>query len=185
MPCCGARVAAAGARRVGLRPGDVQIASAGIPMTASSRSRRSPPASAASTARPARGARAVFRVTDAATVLPYDPVRDRILLVEQVRFGPLAQGDPSPWLLEPVAGLIDAGETPRTRPGARRRRRRGSPSAICISWRAITPAPAACRRCCFLRRHRRSARRGGGARRSCEEDEDILGHVIGFDRAME
>jgi ADP-ribose pyrophosphatase len=54
----------------------------------------------------------VFCVTDAATVLPYDPVRDRILLLEQLRFGPLAQGDPSPWLLEPVAGLIDAGETP-------------------------------------------------------------------------
>jgi cysteine synthase A len=92
--------------------------------------------------------RAVFRVTDAATVLPYDPVRDRILLVEQVRFGPLAQGDPAPWLLEPVAGFIDAGESPEAPPGARRRRRRGSPSAICISSRATTPAPAACRRSC-------------------------------------
>ncbi len=56
--------------------------------------------------------RAISHVTDAATVLPYDPVRDRVLVVEQIRAGALAKGDPRPWLIEPVAGLIDAGETP-------------------------------------------------------------------------
>ncbi len=55
--------------------------------------------------------RGMWRVSDAVTVLPYDPVRDRILLVEQARFGALAHGDANPWLLEPVAGMIDAGET--------------------------------------------------------------------------
>ena len=55
--------------------------------------------------------RAISHVTDAITVLPYDPVRDRVLLVEQIRIGALAKGDQRPWLLEPVAGLIDAGET--------------------------------------------------------------------------
>lgn len=58
--------------------------------------------------------RAVFRVADAVTVLPYDPVRDRILLVEQLRLGPYAHGDGRPWLLEPVAGMIDVGEAPET-----------------------------------------------------------------------
>lgn len=56
--------------------------------------------------------RAVFRVADAVTVLPYDPVRDRILLIEQLRLGAFVHGDAHPWLLEPVAGMIDAGETP-------------------------------------------------------------------------
>ena len=56
--------------------------------------------------------RAVFRVADAVTVLPYDPVRDRILLIEQIRLGAYVHGDAHPWLLEPVAGMIDAGETP-------------------------------------------------------------------------
>ncbi|WP_341861720.1 NUDIX domain-containing protein [Gymnodinialimonas sp. 57CJ19] len=55
--------------------------------------------------------RSVYRVADAVTVLPYDPVRDRILLVEQFRMGPYAHGDASPWLLEPIAGIIDAGES--------------------------------------------------------------------------
>nr|WP_281494018.1 NUDIX domain-containing protein [Jannaschia sp. S6380] len=58
--------------------------------------------------------RAISHVTDAATVLPWDPARDRVLVVEQIRIGALAKGDPLPWMLEPVAGLIDAGETPTT-----------------------------------------------------------------------
>ena len=55
--------------------------------------------------------RAALVSGDAVTVLPYDPVRDRILLVEQFRMGPYANGDASPWLLEPIAGILDAGET--------------------------------------------------------------------------
>ena len=58
--------------------------------------------------------RSVATTTGAATVLPYDPARDRVLLVEQVRLGPMANGDTQPWLLEPVAGMIDAGEGPET-----------------------------------------------------------------------
>ncbi len=58
--------------------------------------------------------RAVFRAPDATLVLPYDPHRDRVLLVEQIRMGPLARGDRSLWQLEAVAGRIDAGENPQT-----------------------------------------------------------------------
>lgn len=57
------------------------------------------------------GARAVFNVGDAVTVLPYDPARDMVMLIEQFRIGAYAQGDPQPWLLEPVAGIVDAGES--------------------------------------------------------------------------
>ncbi|KPA22473.1 ADP-ribose pyrophosphatase [Shimia sp. SK013] len=56
--------------------------------------------------------RAVFMGTDAALVLPYDPVRDRVMLVEQFRLGPTARGDDKPWQLEPIAGRVDGGETP-------------------------------------------------------------------------
>lgn len=58
--------------------------------------------------------RAVFMMTDAVTVLPYDPVRDRALIIEQFRAGPYLRGDPRPWLLEPIAGRIDPGEDPET-----------------------------------------------------------------------
>lgn len=56
--------------------------------------------------------REVFVAGDAVTVLPYDPLRDRVLLVEQVRMGPYGRGDPLPWQLEAIAGRIDPGETP-------------------------------------------------------------------------
>ncbi|MBO9397017.1 gamma-glutamylcyclotransferase [Shimia sp. R9_2] len=55
--------------------------------------------------------RAVFVATDAVIVLPYDPVRDRVMLIEQFRPGPYVRGDALPWQLEPIAGRIDAGET--------------------------------------------------------------------------
>ena len=56
--------------------------------------------------------RAVFISSDAAIVLPYDPVRDRVLLVEQIRLGPIGRHDPVMWQMEPIAGLVDPGETP-------------------------------------------------------------------------
>ncbi|GGX45619.1 tellurite resistance protein [Tateyamaria omphalii] len=55
--------------------------------------------------------RAVFVSSDAAIVLPYDPALDRVLLVEQIRLGPIGRNDPVQWQMEPVAGLIDPGET--------------------------------------------------------------------------
>lgn len=56
--------------------------------------------------------RAGFLMADAVTVLPYDPIRDTVMLVEQFRYGPHLRGDPNPWSLEPIAGRIDGMETP-------------------------------------------------------------------------
>ncbi len=44
-------------------------------------------------------------------VLLYDPLKDQVVLLEQIRVGALAY-DKGPWLLEPVAGMIDPGESP-------------------------------------------------------------------------
>ncbi|MGL5031747.1 MAG: ADP-ribose diphosphatase [Aeromonas sp.] len=54
--------------------------------------------------------RELFERGHAAALLPYDPVRDQIVLVEQFRIGAM-ETCPTPWLLELVAGIIDAGET--------------------------------------------------------------------------
>ncbi len=48
----------------------------------------------------------------AVAVLPYDPKRDTVLLIEQFRVGAMIGGAISPWLLEIVAGLIEPGEAP-------------------------------------------------------------------------
>ena len=43
-------------------------------------------------------------------MLPYDPVRDEVILIEQFRVGAL-EAPGGPWLLEIVAGVIDEGES--------------------------------------------------------------------------
>jgi ADP-ribose pyrophosphatase len=53
----------------------------------------------------------VFERGDAAAVMPYDPVRDEVVWLEQFRIG-AAQADIYPWLIETVAGVIEPGETP-------------------------------------------------------------------------
>ncbi len=54
--------------------------------------------------------RAAILVGEAAVVLPYDPLRDCVMLIEQFRAPVYMVGDPSPWVWEPVAGLLEPGE---------------------------------------------------------------------------
>lgn len=56
--------------------------------------------------------REVFISADAALLLPYDPVADTVLLISQFRVGPMARGQVQCWMLEPIAGRVDAGESP-------------------------------------------------------------------------
>lgn len=46
-----------------------------------------------------------------AAVIPYDPVRDEVVLLEQFRGGMYAAGDERPWSIEIVAGIIEPGES--------------------------------------------------------------------------
>jgi len=54
--------------------------------------------------------REVFERGHAAVLLPYDPKRDEVVLIEQIRIPALDSSD-TPWLLEMVAGIIEEGET--------------------------------------------------------------------------
>ena len=55
--------------------------------------------------------RELFVRHDAVCVLPYDPQRDCVVLIEQFRVGALDKSL-NPWLIELVAGLIDKDEQP-------------------------------------------------------------------------
>lgn len=55
--------------------------------------------------------RDVLERQSAIAILPYDPVLDQVVLIEQFRPGPLSLLT-NPWLIEVVAGLIDTDETP-------------------------------------------------------------------------
>lgn len=53
--------------------------------------------------------REVFERGDAVAVLPYDPSTDSLVMIEQFRPGAL-RGHDSPWMLELIAGVVEAGE---------------------------------------------------------------------------
>jgi len=55
--------------------------------------------------------REVFERGDAVVLMPYDPLLDQVVLLEQFRPGVIRSGE-SPWLLEFVAGMFDEQETP-------------------------------------------------------------------------
>ena len=55
--------------------------------------------------------REIFERGDAVVLMPYDPIHDTVLLLEQFRPGAIRDNE-SPWLLEFVAGMFDENEMP-------------------------------------------------------------------------
>ena len=55
--------------------------------------------------------REIFSGAHVSTLLPYDPIRKEIILIQQFRAGVLSRYD-GDYLLEIVAGIIDQGENP-------------------------------------------------------------------------
>ena len=57
--------------------------------------------------------REVFERGHAVGVLPFDPARDEVVLLEQFRVGAFAAPAMSAWQIECVAGIIDGGDKPK------------------------------------------------------------------------
>ena len=57
--------------------------------------------------------REIFERGSVVALLPYDPKRRKVILIEQFRIGAI-HDEKSPWLIECVAGVIDEGETVET-----------------------------------------------------------------------
>lgn len=54
--------------------------------------------------------REIFERGAVVALLPFDPVRAKVVLIEQFRAGAIKDAD-GPWLIECVAGVIEAGES--------------------------------------------------------------------------
>jgi nudix-type nucleoside diphosphatase (YffH/AdpP family) len=129
--------------------------------------------------------REVFVSGDAVTVLPYDPVRDRVLLVEQFRTGPLGRGDPLPWQLEAIAGRIDPGETPEE---AARREAVEEAGLVLGQLEPVAeyyPSPGAMTEYIYSYVALCDLPDGAAGVFGAEEEaEDIKGHLLSFDALM-
>ena len=130
--------------------------------------------------------RAAFVSGDAVTVLPYDPHRDRVLLIEQFRAGPHLRGDPQPWQLEAIAGRIDPGETPATAARREAVEEAGLDLGEMLFVAGYYPSPGAVTE--YLHSYVALADLPDGVAGVfglAGEHEDIRGHLIGFDRLMD
>ena len=129
--------------------------------------------------------RAAFVSADAVTVLPYDVVRDRVLVVEQFRPGAFGRGDPQPFTLEAIAGRIDLGESPQQ--AARREAAEEARVALqrLIPVASYYPSPGA--KSEFVYSFVGLADLpddAGGIAGMAAEDEDIRAHVLAFEDLM-
>lgn len=128
--------------------------------------------------------RTAFVSTDVVAVLPYDPLRDRVLLVEQFRIAAFARGDANPWLLEPIAGRVDAGESPEAAARREAAEEAGLALGALIAGPRYYPSPGAKTEHVYaflaLADLPDAAAGTGGLD---DEGEDIRAHVLSFAEA--
>jgi len=129
--------------------------------------------------------RAGFIGGDAATVLPYDPHIDAVLVIEQFRAGPYMRGDPRPWTLEPIAGRIDPGESIEATLRREAWEEAGLEIARVHHVADYYPSPGAVSEFVYSYVAEADlAGRGGEIGGVDHEDEDIHSHVLPFETLM-
>lgn len=128
--------------------------------------------------------RELFHRGRCAAVIPYDPVTDHVVLIEQFRIGALNHPR-HPWLLEIVAGAVEPGETPEEVA-----HREASEESGCVLQRLIPifefyTTPGGCSERLSLFCGLVDARELGGHYGLVEEQEDIFVRVVKFSEAMD
>ncbi|TWI54221.1 ADP-ribose pyrophosphatase [Pseudomonas duriflava] len=129
--------------------------------------------------------RELFVRHDAVCVLPYDPQRDIVILIEQFRVGAMDK-HVTPWLLEPVAGLIDkADESPEA--VAHREAQEEAGLTLQSLWPISTyfPSPGGSDELVHLFLARVDSEGVGGVHGLVEEGEDIRVHALPFEDALD
>lgn len=127
--------------------------------------------------------RELFVRHDAVCVLPYDPQRDCVVLIEQFRIGALDKSA-NPWLIELVAGLIDKDEQPEE--VARREAVEEAGLELAELWPLTQyyPSPGGSDERVHLYVGRCDSRGAGGVHGLEEEGEDIRVLVWSLDEAL-
>ncbi len=126
--------------------------------------------------------REIFERGHAAAVLPYDPLRDEVVLIEQFRPGALAAGF-HPWLIEPVAGIIEPGETPEDVARREAVEESGCKISDLVPMHHYLTSPGGTSESCALFCGRVDAANAGGLHGLDGEHEDIRVMAVPFAEA--
>lgn len=127
--------------------------------------------------------RELFERGHAAAVLPYDPIRDEVILIEQFRIGALnAPG--GPWLTEIIAGIIEENEAPEDVV-----KRESVEEAKCIITDLVPlydylVSPGGMTERIALYCGRVDTTHAGGIHGAIDEGEDIKVHVVSRETAL-
>ena len=121
--------------------------------------------------------REVFERGDAVGVLPYDPVTDSLVMIEQFRPGAM-RADASPWMLELIAGIVEPGESDDDVVHREAMEEAGCELSELVPIATVIPSAGACTEQVRLFCGRVSSAAIGGVHGLREEGEDILVHSV-------
>ncbi len=128
--------------------------------------------------------RELFERGDAVGVLPYDPVSDSVVLIEQFRPGAM-RGNDSPWMLELIAGVVEPGEGDEEVIHREAMEEAGCEVGELAPIATMIPSAGACSEQVRLFCGRVKQAAIGGIHGLAEEGEDILVHSVSRGEALD
>jgi ADP-ribose pyrophosphatase len=127
--------------------------------------------------------REVISRRPAVVVIPYDPVENKVVLIEQFRIPVIGSTD-SPWILEPVAGLIDDGETPEETVSRETLEEAGCEIIDLMPCLKYFPSPGILNELSYVYIARVKIPEKQGLFGLLEEGEDIRTHIFSLEDAL-
>lgn len=122
----------------------------------------------------------------AAALIAYDPERDSVVLVEQVRIGAYdPNGSHSPWLVELIAGMVDEGESPAEVAIRESQEEAGLNVSQVQHAISVWDSPGGTVERLHLFLGLVDSSQVGGVYGLAEENEDILVHVVSREQAYQ
>jgi len=126
--------------------------------------------------------REVFERGHAVVLLPYDPLRDEVVLLEQIRIASY-DSSPTPWLLEMVAGMIEPGETDEQVARRESQEEAGLEVGRCKHMLRYLASPGGASERLTIMVGEVNALMAEGIHGLVEENEDIRLHVVSREQA--
>ena len=127
--------------------------------------------------------RELFQRGDAIGVLPWDPVTDQLVMIEQFRVGAI-RGSDSPWMLELIAGIVEPGEADSTVAHREAQEEAGCELGRLEPIATFFPSAGACSEQIRLFIGEVTRAQHGTIQGLDTEHEDILVHTIAREQAL-